>query len=296
MSYLLKVEEDELISSFGDDYKPDFADIPEHLKTERVAYDWLEFRAGFDFEEKASNLWLQIPHHLVTDRLRYYGISLDSEIIGHIQPSDTDHYLNLFINAHNEDHQSTKYLHSNFKTTSTIDAMMASPYQFERSYWSDSWIAKVMTADQRESAARVFSKIMVKLPVDQISTEALSAHLADSFVVFGMLRKEGKLRAAACFLKSHPWPKTANPFEHDEKEPKDALEAIEMIDKAQGENTKAVYMAWLMNQPIEHVIGLMTSRQQIKLALEMYSENELRPLMKNNRLLKGALLEETLGL
>jgi hypothetical protein len=123
----------------------------------------------------------------------------------------------------------------------------------------------------------------------------MSIHLAGSFYGFGLLRKESKLRLAADFLKISDWPESANPFELDKKEPKDAQEAFDVIETAQP-NTQAIYMAWLMNQPIEQVIALMTTRPKMKLAMEMYTEAELRPLMKNNRLLKAALLEESLGL
>jgi hypothetical protein len=123
----------------------------------------------------------------------------------------------------------------------------------------------------------------------------MSIHLAGSFYGFGLLRKESKLRLAADFLKISDWPESANPFERDKKEPKDAQEAFDVMETA-APNTQAIYMAWLMNQPIKQVIALMTTRPKMKLAMEMYTEAELRPLMKNNRLLKAALLEESLGL
>jgi hypothetical protein len=290
----LQAQEDALIESFSNAYRPDFADLPEHLKTTRVAGEWFSFMGDIDYDSE-SKAWRQIPLHLVTDDLRFTAIDLEPEIFQYISPDDTDRYLDLFFKAHNRTFLATQYLHPNFRNTETVGVMMASG-EFERSYWDNRWIAEVMTADQVESASRMSAKIMVKLPVEQISAKALSIHLTDSFWAYGLMRTEGKLRVAADFMRSDRWPESANPFESGKREPESVAQAVDLLMDTTAHNTQAVYMAHLMNQPFEDVMALMTTRQHIKLAIEMYTEAELRPLMKNNRLLKAALLEESLGL
>jgi hypothetical protein len=273
MSYLT---EDELIDSFGDGYAPAFADIPEHLKTQKVAAGWFGFIAHDDYLKIQEN-WQQIPKELVTDALRNTAIGMDAGIIKHIDPDDTDHYLALFAKAHATSFRVTKLLHPDYKNSQTVEAMLESPGEFELSFLANAWVAEVMTAEQRETASRFSAKVMARLPVDKISENALYIHLCEGVIGYHYLREVRKLRLAADFLRSGHWPELSDHVVGTQDRPKDASEAFRLVNEPENALVQSLNMAFLMTYPIEEVMALMTTRKLVKLAMEMYTEEELRP-------------------
>jgi hypothetical protein len=291
MSFLT---EDDLVARFGDEYVPDFADIPDHLKTQKVAAAWFDFVSNRDFL-KIDEYWQQLPTSLVTDALRNEALAMEPWIFKHIDPGDTDQYLGLFARAHATSPRVTRMLHPDFRNSKAVDAMLEAGSEFELSFLSNAWVAEVMTAEQMETAARISARVMARLPVDKISENSLYIHLVEGVMGYHHLRQERKLRLAADFLKSGHWPELAKHVGTQAK-PKDAAEAVKLIDEPENALIQALNMAFLMTYPIDEVMALMTTRKLVKLAMEMYTEEELRPLMKTNKLLKGAMLEESLGL
>jgi hypothetical protein len=292
MSFLT---EDELIDSFGGGYSPAFAEIPDHLKTQKVAAGWFGFVAHDDFL-KIHEYWQQIPTDLVTDALRHTALGMDAGLIRYMDTGDTEHYLALFARAHATSFRVTKLLPTEFRTSQAVEAMLESPSEFELSFLTNPWVAQVMTAEQMETAARFSAKVMVRLPVDKISENSLYIHLVEGAMGYHYLREVRKLSLAADFLKSGHWPQLASFVVGSQDKPKDIAEAVRLIDEPENALIQALNMAFLMTYPIDDVMALMTTRKLIKLAMEMYTDDELRPLMKTNKLLKSPLLEEALGL
>jgi hypothetical protein len=109
------------------------------------------------------------------------------------------------------------------------------------------------------------------------------------------LKRAGKLRIGVDFLKSGRWPESDGPFDDDVQKPESLLEAFSLL-LGGGDIPRALYMAYVMTYDIEDVMAMVVTPSCAKLVVEMYEEKELRPHMKNNRHLKAALLEETLGL
>lgn len=292
MSFLT---EDELVARFGDEYVPDFADIPDHLKTQKVAAAWFDFVSHRDYL-KIDGYWQQLPTDLVTDALRNEALGMEPWIFKHIDPGDTDQYLALFARAHASSTRVTRMLHPDFRNSKAVDAMLEAGSEFELSFLSNAWVAEVMTAEQMETAARISARVMARLPVDKISENALYIHLVEGVMGYHHLRQERKLRLAADFLKSGHWPELTNHVVRNQPVPTDAAQAVGLIDQPENALIQALNMAFLLTYPIEEVMALMTTRKLIKLAQEMYTADELRPLMKTNKLLKEALLEDALGL
>lgn len=58
----------------------------------------------------------------------------------------------------------------------------------------------------------------------------------------------------------------------------------------------STFMACVMREPIDQVVPLMASNRLKKLLLEMYSNEVLAPFMKADTGLRGAMLEQAMGL
>lgn len=136
---------------------------------------------------------------------------------------------------------------------------------------------------------------MGKLPRSQISQAALDTHLKTGHTGYYRLRGIGKLKLAAEYMQGGHWPEPDGYDPHLEK-PSNVHDAFLAIQSSLDSRVVTMYMVYLMTQPIEEVIGLMGNHQFMFLVKEMYTEDELRPLMKTNSYLRGVLLEDALGL
>lgn len=291
----LKADEDALIASFSNLYAPDFAEIPKHLQTQRVVQEWLTIQSNLNFHA-VFHYWKQIPSELITDDLRKKAINLDARIIQHFEPSDTDQYLDLFITAYSHTSLVIPLLNPDFRTSDTVEAMLALPREFERGFLKNPWISEVMTADQWEAASRLSAKIMAGLPIDKISSEALYIHLSVGFDGYIALHKKGKLRLAADFLRQGYWPEPKGSMMPKIEKPENVAHGLSLLMAEEFMSDGSLYMAYLMTHPIEDVLSAMNTREHINYLLEIYSPEELRPFVKTHRHLKAALLEESLGL
>jgi hypothetical protein len=270
-----------------------FADVPVKYRTPEGACSWMSTRLSGSFTP-VKELFNEIPAELVSDDLRQIALMRDAHFIQSIHPGDTDQYLDLFITAYLRGDSLIKP-HPDFQTPETVERMMAYSGSFIGNFNKNPWIAEVMTPAQCEVASEQNIQFMVKFPMERVSQKALENHLKHGYGGYSALRKEGKLRLAAQYLKTGAWP-TSSVFEDDQPKPQDLQDAIRIMVRGGPAVCADLYMAWVMAQPIEQVIALMTSRVLIDLAIEMYSEKELRPYLSTNRHLKAALLESTLGL
>lgn len=272
----------------------DFSDVPEKYRTPEGACSWMSTRLSSSFTP-VIDLFSQIPAELVSDDLRQMALMKDAEFLKHIDPSDTEQYLDLYIAAYRKGGDSIQP-HSDYQTASTVERMMAYRTLFEVSFFKQSWISEVMTPAQCEVASEQYIRLMVKLPMERISPKAPEIHLKHGHGGYIVLRKERKLKLAAEYLKTGAWPTPDMAFDDDQPKPQDLQYAIRLMVWGGPVVCVDLYMAWVMAQPIEQVVPLMTNRVMIDLAIEMYSESELRPFLKTNRHLKAALLESALGL
>jgi hypothetical protein len=120
----------------------------------------------------------------------------------------------------------------------------------------------------------------------------LDKHLGTGYVAYRLLHDEGKLRLAADFLRAGRWPAPPGGSAKVMEKPQSLEHALERMLEDEWEE---LYMAYVMSFPVEEVAPLI-GRKHVEKAMQMYTTEELRPVMKMNRHLKAALLEESLGL
>lgn len=286
------------LASLLSDYST-FAMVPDEFKTPEGACGWMLGQIYND-NPPLLEFFSQIPPALVSDDLRIIALDKNSSFIDHIDPKDTDQYLALFLLAYKLCWKRGQTLqpHPDYQTVSTVEGMiaLANIPAFERCIYHQPWIAQVMTPAQIATVSEASFELMLRFPNVMPGDRALDKHLKHTNNGYIALRKAKRLEWAACYVKSGGWPTPDALFESEQPRPKDIHEALKFIVSDSKKVCQALYMAWLMTQPIEHVIPQMDSRKLINLAMEMYSPEALRPYLKVNRHLKAALLEESLGL
>jgi hypothetical protein len=266
------------------------------VKTSIIALHWLKAMIRLDVKP-VQDFWVQISPELLTDRLREVAVRTSSEMIKLIEPEDTEDYLKLFLIAHKNGDNAAQYIHPDYRTTATVEAMIESTPFFEKTYKANPWVAAVMTPELVEKASQKYIMFMCDLPRVKISQAALKAHLEKDFNGYLKMRGAKKLKLAAEYLKEEGWPESVGIFKGGQAMPRSTLEGFERLsENVLNAQVFALHMAWLINQPMDEVLELMGNRRYAHLIIEMYTLEELMPFMKNHYKLKGLLLEDSLGL
>lgn len=269
-----------------------FADIPDELKTTEGAGLWLKAMKTTGIR-RFSEYFAEIPKALLSQDLLKFVVQWDVRLLANIDPSESPDYAELCLAAYMRGHLAANYFHEDFRTAQTVASLIGST--IDAAFADVPWIRDVITPDLIEAAALENLYFMAGLPEEQISDAALSKHLAWD-ASFEALRDSGKLHLAAKYLKTGAWPEPLAKSDPRQPKPRTLESAFNhMLSKAM-KSCQALYMANLMTYPIEEVMPLIKTRQHVAMAMEMYSEEELKPFMKGNRHLKAAMLEESLGL
>jgi hypothetical protein len=128
-----------------------------------------------------------------------------------------------------------------------------------------------------------------QLPKDYLTN--LMTKQCSSFLVF---RRRGMLDVMADRITIGDWPTN---YAYKAFKPSTLEEGVEKL-KATSPNSEheALYMAYAMTYPIEQVVPVMRGSRLRALMVEMYSFDSLKPFMRADRELRGAMLEDGLGL
>lgn len=264
------------------------------IKNQDVVNIWLIYMINLG-RKPVNFFWSQIPAEFLSDDLLTLAVRHDCSIFQHIVPKDPEEYIRLFMVAFRQDFSTAQYIHQDYRNAATVEAMLDSPGVFEGSYNREAWVSNVMTPELIERASLRRVTFMGNLPRSQVSQAALDTHLEKGYTGYYRLRGIGRLKLAAEYMQGGHWPEPDG-FDHPLEKPRNARGAFLAIQSTLDSRLVTMYMVYLMTQPIEEVIGLMGNHNFMFLVKEMYTEDELRPLMKTNIFLRGSFLEDALGL
>jgi hypothetical protein len=266
------------------------------LKTSEIAVYWMQSMLNLPVVKGVINYWAQVPAELVSDELRKLAVKSEFSMLKVIDPKDCDDYLAIFRVALDRSTLAVGFVHADYQSTATIDVVLdESPKVFQYIYRDSPWVSKVITSEQIERASRLNATFMGLLPRDQVSQEAMDNNLGKGYAGWLALRGIGNLKLAAEYMKDGYWPESDG-SDLNFKKPSTVQEAVGVLRTTKHLLEQSLNMYYLMNQPIEEVISLMANKDSIGFVREMYTDEELRPLMKTNRFLKGVFLEDELGL
>jgi hypothetical protein len=281
-----------------DFYRPyrRFADLPDYCKNASGASLWFRAMVVWSGQIFSPHFFEQIPLEFMTDGIRRYAISCDVRALQLIDPDDTTKYASLCQLGYQTHFNAVRYFHESACTQDTIDAMLTEPGNFFQCYKTFPWIAQVMTPAMIEKVSMASLDFMLTLPDDQITVAALKKHLGQGYYAYTILRIYGRLHLGVNYLKGGSWPDPLASLEACQVKPDSIEQALSFILSDDKKGAHELYMAYVMIHPIEDVIEHVVSPALAEIVLEMYDEDVLRPHLKNNRHLKAALLEESLGL
>jgi hypothetical protein len=159
------------------------------------------------------------------------------------------------------------------------------------------WFLDLMSDDLLDRCCQVDFMMALDAPASRIGVDIgrfLDMKKLDDHHIC-TIRERGRLDLISEKLEKKPWP-----FHKSSEIPKDPRTIANLLTLLQhcdpGSASEAVYMACMMREPIDQVVPLMASNGLVKLLFEMYPSEALVPFVKSNRGLRGAMLEEAIGL
>ena len=280
---------------------PKFTDIPEALRTSISAWRWLQARHTKD-EAGMSEHFVQIPKNLIDEEILKFAVDYDPLIIDFIEPDDAPNYQALCVKAFAGNFMAPAVFHESFRTAETVELMIKErftslkPASFSKSFEAVPWIKSVMTPEHFEKASKASRDFMIIRPASEASDAALQNNFGSGLGSYTLARKAGRLDLPAKFVANGHWPYACRKVDQVIGRPKTLENGFQLALKETDFGIGALYMSFVKAYPIEDVIALATTRNHVKLMMEMYTEAELRPLMSTNRHLKAGLLETAMGL
>lgn len=279
----------------------DFADVPD--KTPETALHWL-MAIHATKAKPLQEQFEQIPVPLWTGKLLFFAVTYQPTVLSIIPPQHAPNYQSLCVLASRKDFLTAGMFHEDFRTPETIERMLDERINFHQSFQQFPWISAAMTPELMEKAASRWLALLLLLPAEKVSYATLRARFDSSLSAYRQARKAGRLDLPARMIRTGGWPNIYDP---------DALKSVKdfrtvmLVEKPnslrcgmdlmlEGEDVCPVYMAFVMSHPLDDVIAHVNSRKYVPYIIEMYKEEELRPYINTNRLLKAGLLESALGL
>lgn len=287
-----------------DDFEK-FDDIPLDLRTPEALFVW---------QCADIDRFVEIPHALVDDDMRFSAVYAEPATIEHIFKEDADSYQKIaeFLVMYSA--SSLENIDPSLYTEQFIsDAIISNP---EITYYLPTIIEKgykltvgvVATAFEHSPEyldALMCDAGMKKMVTDDMVQSAVKNSFVDTFgwwVDVKAIESLGKGYVVQQIISSGFWPPTKRvesdvPYFPDLERPKDLDHAILAFESEGYENFRALFKYAVRHYGPDAVISrLQMSSKGLDTLQNLYTNKELAPYIKKYRGLKGRFLEDSLGL
>jgi hypothetical protein len=307
MKSLMRTKDDVLNEMHtGRDILLNFDLIPVHLLDAEVVTTWMtmrELRMAIHVDLSLR----KIPRRFINDALLLKAIDLDYDALNCIKPDMAEDYLSLVLHSVRRSEYAYRYIDPSYHTEAMLDEIILHANQFLNISTTDkhlAWIRDLMTQERIDRVSATNFPFASRVGLEKMEWGALKSLLKNSYAFYGALDSQNQLHFLTRMLAEGEWPVV---------DPNDSYLPVRSKSLADGmlrmmigsnpihqrpcsSESFYMYKAYVMTYPIEEVVAAMQTPERLKVLLEMYTTDELRPHMHLNRNLRGALLEEALGL
>lgn len=281
----------------------EFQKLPDSLKTTEVAEQWLRHhRDRFKKSGFTLNPYLQIKHYnpeLITDSVRFIAVEIGNTLYD-INPDETKAYKEIAVHAIMNCATNTAVLAEEFHTLEMLEAIVnRCPYRIDTLLDNQKWMIPLLTPEMKKNLVKDNLKLALSLDESEISREQWKKLLDEGVTDYVAVERSGRLHVLVEYIRDGGWP---NPVLIDGQTisfPKVAT-PTEALDKYTRTKTygprHVLYKAWLHAFPIEEVLAATDNHEMVRLLMDIFPEDALRPHLKLNRALRARLLENDLGM
>jgi hypothetical protein len=158
------------------------------------------------------------------------------------------------------------------------------------------WFMEALSPECFKTCAKNI-EFLLDTPEEQIPENIRRYAMIENYCVITALTLRARARVGllADQISAGGWPN--NQYVKYTRQPTSLSDGVERLSASvPGKEHETLYMAYLMTQPMDQVVPLMTNRRLQKLLFEMYSTESLQPYLKKSRALRGSFLEDSIGL
>jgi hypothetical protein len=276
-----------------------FSDIPARWQTSEVAIYAIK-NAPLDTVSQRNLLYTQVPAHCRTDEFLMAAAQSGCFVLKDTKPHQTPIYRELAKKCITLSRYALDHLDPRFRDDEMLEFISSCfPNDMSMLCTHYDWLIEAMSDDLFERCCRASFFFALDAPDHRIKgnlsrylqLDKLSGHE----IVF--IRQSGGLDLLALKLKEGPWPFPPSGEYMMPVEPESMEKLLERLERSDPDTPyETIYMACMMREPIDQVVPLMASNRLKKLLLEMYSAEALAPFVKTDTGLRGAMLEQAMGL
>ena len=290
----------------GRDILLSFDRIPEHLLDTEVVMVWMtmrELRMAIHVDVSLA----QIPRRLINDALLLKAIELDSDALQCIKPDMAEDYLSLVLHAVRRSEYNYRYIDPSYQTEAMLDEIILHANVHLNINTTDThlaWIRALMTQERIDKVSATNFIFAARVGLEKMEWGDLKALLKKSYKFYPYLDGQHKLHYLTKLMAEGEWPEIdldddCLPVRTNTLEEgvfRMMIGSNATYPKVHRTESFYMYKAYVMTYPIEDVVTAMQAPAKLKVLLEMYSTDKLRAHKHLNRNLRGALLEEAIGL
>jgi hypothetical protein len=290
----------------GRDILLNFDRIPERLLDTEVVMEWMTMR-NLRMSLRVDLSLRDIPRRLINDALLIKAIELDYDALKCISPNMAEDYPALVLLAVNRSAYAYSYINPMYQTEAMLDEIILHANTYLNINATDkhlAWIRALMTQERIDRVSETNFMFASRVGLEKMEWGALKTLLKKSFKFYPYLDGQDKLHYLTKLMAEGEWPE----FDPDDdcspvrsKTLEDGvlrmmIGALPTLPNANRTEGFYLYKAYVMTHPIKDVVAAMQTPAGQKVLMEMYSTDELRPYAHLNRNLRGALLEDEMGL
>jgi hypothetical protein len=270
-----------------------FDEIPKHLQSEEVAFEWFLSLVTAPGEKDYENWFSQVPEALRSARLLVAASNTGGNILGHIDLGKDNEHRSAGLRCMRKNYKNLVALDPSYRHLAIEHLPWQSVHNVHLIAREFPWFRERMPSSELE---RCCVNIDFLLDTTYLPDEIRRRILLNGDGL-DTIRARGRLDVLANQITAGWWPKRVSGFELSSPRPTSMEDAVCWIHLCQPDKAyESLYMGYLLTQPMDQVVPLMCERKLAKLVLEMYSEEALAPYTKKYRALRGARLEDALGL
>jgi hypothetical protein len=270
-----------------------FNEIPQPLQSAVLALKWFNCMATAPSRQSIERLFCQVPAELFTQELLMAASDAGVNILGHIDLRKDNNYASVGLSC----------MRKNYKNLSSLDPHyrdLAAQHLAWNSTNKVHLIAREFPWFRDHLAPGELTRCCINMDF-ALDTPDLPADRRRSILLNGedydRIRAHGRLDLLADQIAEGEWPQRLSKSELPGPRPTSLEEGMHWISQCRPDsNGESLHMAYLMTHPMDQVVPLMRGRRLKKLLIEMYPPEALRPYLSRDNELKGAVLEDALGL
>ena len=288
----------QLVSQHADYYAKDLAELCGDIQSEQTAETWFRMKIGLmsGMPDRASGYFHQIPAEWRNLEICLAYVGNSPQKLGDIDPG-MERYSSVVAHALSRDSSVLQLVHPSHQTEHLARFLINNhPHAFIDGAQSCTWARDRLTPPLIETACKRSPSIAMKVGRDLLSAQALSFVVEFGINQYHEFREQKRLELLIEPLKQGQWPR-GNRVTANFPRPTGLSSAARFLLETHDDDAQALYMAYLMNHPIEKVAKVLGGSRGSKFLLEMYTDAQLHGHMTDmSRLVRGKLLESDLGM